>query len=69
LNLVKAFLASQDIDILNTRAFKKDAKNFVVTVGSIEMRRNLKNIPFDGAFFDLEFGEFSGYLEEVNFYL
>ena len=37
LELVKRFLKSQNINVLNTRAFKKEDK-FVITVGSIEKR-------------------------------
>ena len=38
LALVTEFLASEKIDILNTRAFKKEdnENHFIITVGSIE---------------------------------
>jgi len=34
LKIIDAFAASKNIDILNTRAFKKDGK-YILTVGSI----------------------------------
>ena len=56
------------MSILNTRTFKENGK-FIITVGSISKELTKKDIEFKGHKFDLEYGEFAGYLEEVNFYL
>ena len=69
LKLVKEFLEDQQVDILNTRAFKKSDHHYIVTVGSINSDKTMRNIPFKGAEFDLEYGEFSSYLRDVVFYL
>lgn len=66
LKLVKEFLNSQKIDILNTRAFKQHDGKIVITVGSISTTSSKKDIEFKGVKFDIEYGEFSEYLKEVN---
>lgn len=53
---------------MNTRAFKK-GNSFTVTVGSIDSQKSQKNIPFKGHTYNVEYGEFSQYLKEVNSYL
>lgn len=53
---------------MNTRTFKENGK-FIITVGSISKELTRRDIEYKGHKFDLEFGEFAGYLEEVNFYL
>jgi hypothetical protein len=65
LKLIKEFLVAQKVDILNTRAFKESGK-YIITVGSIETKNSKKNIEFKGKKFDLEYGEFSEYLKDVN---
>ena len=69
LALTKEFLDDQKIDILNTRVFKKDDGKFVVTVGSIKSDHSKKDVEFKGTKFDVNYGEFSPYLEECNLYL
>jgi len=47
---VKEFMAEQELELLNTRAFKsQDGKKFTITIGSIEKRQ--KELKFK----DLEF--------------
>lgn len=53
---------------MNTRAFKENDK-IIITVGSVSKELTKRNIEFKGYKFDIEYGEFDGYLEEVNFYL
>lgn len=62
LKLIKAFLESQKISPLNTRAFKKDDSHFIISVGSISSQNSKKDISFQGKSFDIEFGEFSDFL-------
>ena len=38
----------------------------MITIGSIENKNSKKNIKFKGKTFDIEYGEFSEYLKEVN---
>ena len=66
--MVKEFLDSQKIDVLNTRAFKKDER-YIITVGSISKLGTKKEIEFKGKKFDINYGEFAPYLEECNYYL
>lgn len=68
LDLVKEFLDSHKIDVLNTRAFKKDGR-YVITVGSISKINTKKEVEFKGKVFDINYGEFQPYLEECNYYL
>lgn len=69
LALIKEFLASQSIDILNTRAFKYENGTIVITVGSISKDGSKQGIKFKGALFDIQYGEFSAYLKECTGYL
>jgi hypothetical protein len=66
LKLIKSFLESQNISPLNTRAFKRDDSHFIISVGSISTKSSKKDINFQGKKFDLEFGEFSEFLTQVN---
>ena len=66
LALVDKFAASQNIDILNTRAFKKDGK-YILTVGSTKVET--RAIEFEGSSFEIKYGEFGPYLEETVMYL
>jgi dipeptidyl-peptidase-3 len=68
LALVKEFLDSRKIYVLNTRAFKKGDK-YIITVGSISKLGTQKDIDFKGNKFDINYGEFAPYLEECNYYL
>jgi len=68
LNLVKEFLIHEKIDVLNTRAWKKDGK-FTITVGSIKTTGNKSGIEFKGSTFDVVYGEFGPYVEECNNYM
>jgi len=62
-------MQSQNISPLNTRAFKRENNHFIITVGSVETKDSKKNIEFNDNKFDIEYGEFASYLEEVNDYL
>jgi len=68
LTLVSEFLAEQKIDILNTRAWKKADKEFIITVGSIQTDKS-RRVTYKGKQFDIEYGEFSGFLTDMNRYL
>ena len=65
LKLVKRFLDSKKINVLNTRAFKKD--DFYVTVASINS--SSQECEFEGQRFVLQHGEFGSYLTEAVAYL
>lgn len=69
LKLVKEFLDHEKIDVLNTRAFKTEEGKYIITVGSIDTNRTKYNMLFKGKKFDIEYGEFSPYLKELNSYL
>jgi dipeptidyl-peptidase-3 len=69
LALVKEFLVSQKIDILNTRAFKKDDGKIIITVGSISTGGSQSDVEFKGKMFDIKYGEFAPYLVECQAYL
>lgn len=58
---------SEKVDILNTRAFKKDNGEIVITVGSIE--QSTRKVEFGGHTFEIKFGEFASYLKDINYYL
>lgn len=62
LKLVKEFLDSQNIDVLNTRAFLENGR-YVITVGSIDTSKSRKGIQFKNKTFDIEYGEFADYLK------
>jgi len=51
LKLVKEFTDANKIDLLNTRAFKKDENNYIVTVGSIDESKSKQNVTFKGKLF------------------
>lgn len=68
LDLVGAFCDDQKVSLLNTRTFKENGK-FIITVGSVSKDLTRRDIEFKGQKFDIEYGEFAGYLEEVNFYM
>ena len=68
LKLVQDFLKNQSIDILNTRAFKRNGK-YLITVGSISDAKSKKDLDFKGHKFDVQYGEFSEYLKESNLYI
>jgi hypothetical protein len=59
---------SQKISLLNTRAFKKSGDHFVISVGSVESNKS-HNVSFKDHTFEIEYGEFSSYLTNVNRYL
>ena len=67
LALVEEFLNSEKINIINTRAFKRDPTHFIVSVGSVD--RPDRNVTFKNITFELQYGEFSPYLRKVNSYL
>lgn len=70
LKVVREFLAAHKIDILNTRVFKQhDTGKYVLTIGSINKDLTKKDVEFKGHKFDVNYGEFSVYLEECNYYL
>lgn len=52
LKIVDKFAESQKIDILNTRAFKKDGK-YILTVGSISTAQSKTDVEFEGHKFDI----------------
>jgi dipeptidyl-peptidase-3 len=60
LKLVKEVLMSEKVDILNTRAFKKDNGDITITVGSIE--QSTRKVEYAGRTFEIQFGEFASYL-------
>jgi dipeptidyl-peptidase-3 len=66
LALVNKFAESQKIDILNTRAFKKDGK-YILTVGSARVES--KTVEYEGNTFEIKYGEFGPYMEETVMYL
>ena len=66
---MREFLLHAKIDVHNTRAFKTDEIHYFITIGSVSSEGSMKNIEFKGKFFDVEFGEFSAYLEETCYYL
>jgi len=54
---------------LNTRAFKQANGKITITVGSVSKELTRKEVEFKGVKFDINYGEFGPYLEEVNHYL
>lgn len=67
LALLKEFCDSQKLDLLNTRTFKQDDGRFVVTVGSIDVKKT--SYVFKDHKFEINYGEFAPYLVECNHYL
>lgn len=68
LKIIDAFAAAKNIDILNTRAFKKDGK-YILTVGSISQEKSQFGVEHEGNKFDIVYGEFDSYLQEAKFYM
>lgn len=73
LAITKEFLRSPEavakgLDILNTRTFKKQANQYLLTVGSINVDGNCV-MHYKDKIFTVEFGEFSAYLKEMNGFL
>ena len=67
LALLKEFCDSEKLDLLNTRTFKQDDGRFVVTVGSIDVKKT--SYVFKDHKFEINYGEFAPYLVECNHYL
>ena len=65
---MKEFLAQEKIDVLTTRTFKENGK-YIIKVGSISAFKSKLDIDFKGKNFDIQYGDFSPYLRECNFYL
>lgn len=61
LKLVQELCGSQNINILNTRAFKQNDTSFIVSVGSIDEGQN-RVVHFKNTSFNIEYGEFKAYL-------
>lgn len=57
------------MSLLNTRAFKISDGHYMITVGSIDNKLSRKGLEYNGNKFDIKYGEFGGYLKEVNMYL
>jgi dipeptidyl-peptidase-3 len=55
------------VDILNTRAFKHENGDILITVGSID--HSSRTVEYGGRKFEFRFGEFSTYLKDMNYYL
>ena len=55
---------------MNTRAFKKKESHYIITVGSICKEKTKKDQDYkEGIKYDIIYGEFAPYLEEMNYYL
>lgn len=67
LKLVKEVLLKEKVDILNTRAFKHQNGDIMITVGSID--HSSRSVEHAGRKFEIRFGEFSSYLKDMNYYL
>lgn len=67
LRAIQDVLMQEKVSILNTRAFKQSNGEILITVGSIEP--SSRKVEFAGRTFEIRFGEFAGYLKEVNYYL
>ena len=67
LQLVKEVLMREKVDILNTRAFKKDDGEIIITVGSIQ--QSSRKVAHADRHFEIRFGEFASYLQDMNYYL
>ena len=53
---------------MNTRAFKKGDKEFLITVGSIS-KDGSRSFEYKGNKIDIEYGEFADFLKDMNKYL
>lgn len=70
LKAVRDILVHEKIDILTTRAFKRDTdQRLIITVGSISEQGTKKEQKFGSYCYDIIYGEFGPYLEECNYYL
>lgn len=67
LKLVKEVLMREKVDILNTRAFKHENGDIIITVGSIE--HSTRKVTHSDHNFEIKYGEFSSYLKDINYYL
>ncbi len=67
LKAVQDVLMKEKVNILNTRAFKQNDGEILITVGSIE--HSTRKVEHQGRTFEIRFGEFSSYLKDVNYYL
>lgn len=67
LKLIQEFLKTQNISVLNTRAFKDSEGKITITVGSIDKKETSHE--FKNVTIIIKYGEFSQYLEEVNYFL
>lgn len=67
LKAVQDVLKAEKVDILNTRAFKQENGDIVITVGSIE--EHSRQVTHQGRNFIFQYGEFRPFLEETNYYL
>ena len=65
LKAVNDVLKEQNIDILNTRAFKTADKEYLITVGSIS-KEGSKSVVRGGKKFNIEYGEFADFLIDMN---
>lgn len=43
-----------------------EPNHFTITVGSIDSSKSTKDMKYKDAIFDLEYGEFSSFLKDVN---
>lgn len=68
LDLVLEFLQNEKLDVLNTRAFKLPDGSITITVGSISTEGS-REVEFNNVKFNVKFGEFAPYLQEMNYYL
>lgn len=57
----------EKVDILNTRAFKHENGDIIITVGSIE--HSTRKVTHSDHNFEIKYGEFSSYLKDINYYL
>jgi hypothetical protein len=67
LNQIKEFLRNQKIPLQNTRAFKV-GERYLITVGSVSTDGS-RVVEFCGKTFELRYGEFASYLEDVVYNL
>lgn len=58
-----------EVNVLNTRAFKKTDGTYVITVGSIETSKTKLGVEHQGHKFDIVYGEFAPYVKECNNYM
>lgn len=61
-------MESRHLSLLNTRAFKVAENHFIISFGSISNSSTERGIVFKDSTFDLEYGEFSGFLSQMNTY-